>query len=100
MQYAAWAAAGQGVDRHLLGLKKLLREGEPVPEIYTDEAFGKTNHWELSTSNLSSPWLDGWGYGEGVLSFLKGLIYYMSLPAPLLMNIYSLNAYSFVCSCP
>jgi len=66
MEYAGWAAAGQGVDRHLLGLKKLLREGEPVPEIYTDEAFGKTNHWELSTSNLSSPLLDGWGYGEVV----------------------------------
>ena len=53
------------MDRHLFGLKKLLKEGEPVPEIYTDEAFSKTNHWELSTSQLSSPFLDGWGYGEG-----------------------------------
>ena len=67
LQYAAWAADGQGVDRHLFGLKKLLKEGEPVPEIYTDEAFSKTNHWELSTSQLSSPFLDGWGYGEGAL---------------------------------
>ncbi|KAI0631989.1 acyltransferase ChoActase/COT/CPT [Trametes polyzona] len=66
LQYAAWAADGQGVDRHLFGLKKCLKEGEPVPEIYTDEAFSKTNHWELSTSQLSSPYLDGWGYGEVV----------------------------------
>jgi hypothetical protein len=44
----------------------MLREGETTPAIYTDEAFGKTNHWELSTSQLSSPFVDGWGYGEGM----------------------------------
>ncbi|KZT73967.1 acyltransferase ChoActase/COT/CPT [Daedalea quercina L-15889] len=66
LQYAAWAADGQGVDRHLFGLKMMLKEGEPTPPIYTDEAYSKTNHWELSTSNLSSPFLDGWGYGEVV----------------------------------
>jgi carnitine O-acetyltransferase len=66
MQYAAWAADGQGVDRHLFGLKKMLKEGEDVPELYLDPAFGKTNHWKLSTSQLSSPYLDGWGYGEVV----------------------------------
>lgn len=65
LQYAAWAADGQGVDRHLFGLKKLIKEGEEVPRLYTDPAYARTNHWELSTSNLSSPWLDGWGYGEG-----------------------------------
>ncbi|RDX49945.1 acyltransferase ChoActase/COT/CPT [Lentinus brumalis] len=70
LQYAAWAADGQGVDRHLFGLKKCLKEGEPVPEIYTDEAFSKTSHWELSTSQLSSPFLDGWGYGEGTFAFV------------------------------
>jgi Choline/Carnitine o-acyltransferase len=65
LQYAAWAADGQGVDRHLFGLKKLLKEGEETPRLYEDVAYGRTNHWELSTSNLSSKWLDGWGYGEG-----------------------------------
>ena len=64
-QYASWAADGQGVDRHLLGLKKLLKEGEPIPEIYKDPAYAKSSHWELSTSQLSSPFFDGWGYGEG-----------------------------------
>ncbi|TFK23388.1 carnitine acetyl transferase [Coprinopsis marcescibilis] len=65
-QYAAWAADGQGVDRHLFGLKRLLKSDEPVPAIYTDKAFGKSNNWELSTSQLSSPYFDGWGYGEVV----------------------------------
>jgi carnitine O-acetyltransferase len=65
LQYAAWAADGQGVDRHLFGLKKMLKDGEPTPKIYEDPAYAKTNHWELSTSQLSSPFFDGWGYGEG-----------------------------------
>lgn len=71
LQYAAWAADGQGVDRHLFGLKKVLKEGEPLPEIYTDPAFSRTSHWELSTSNLSSPYLDGWGYGEGAFKLIQ-----------------------------
>ena len=51
----------------------MLKEGEPLPEIYTDPAFGQSNHWELSTSQLSSRYLDGWGYGEGkfFLAFLS-----------------------------
>lgn len=65
IQYANWAADGQGVDRHLFGLKRLLKDGESVPEIYSDPSFSKSNHWELSTSQLSSPYFDGWGYGEG-----------------------------------
>lgn len=67
VQYAAWAADGQGVDRHLFGLKRMLKEGEEVPGIYNDKAFSQTNHWELSTSQLSSDYIDGWGYGEGAL---------------------------------
>ena len=70
IQYAAWAADGQGVDRHLFGLKKLLREGEHLPEIYKDPAYSMSSHWELSTSQLSSPFFDGWGYGEGKFGFL------------------------------
>jgi len=74
LQFAAWAADGQGVDRHLFGLKKMIREGEPTPEIYKDEAYTKTSHWELSTSQLSSDYFDGWGYGE-VVSDGYGLAY-------------------------
>jgi len=59
----------------------MLKEGEPVPEIYTDPAFGQSNHWELSTSQLSSRFFDGWGYGEGelfcLLFFLSPSIFKM-----------------------
>ena len=65
VQYSAWAAGGQGIDHHLFGLK-MLAPGEDVPEIYTDKAFNQTSHWELSTSQLSSKFLDSWGYGEVV----------------------------------
>ena len=70
IQYSVWAADGQGVDRHLFGLKKSLQEGEEVPGIFKDEAYGKSSHWELSTSQLSSVYFDGWGYGEGGFSFI------------------------------
>nr|ODN85714.1 carnitine O-acetyltransferase [Cryptococcus depauperatus CBS 7841] len=74
VQYCVWAADGQGVDRHLFGLKKLIEPSEPIPEIFTDPAFAKSSHWELSTSNLGSKYLDGWGYGE-VVSDGYGLSY-------------------------
>jgi carnitine O-acetyltransferase len=32
--------------------------------IYEDEAFSKSSHGELSTSQLSSKYFEGWGYGE------------------------------------
>lgn len=67
IQYSGWAAEAQGVDRHMFGLKMLVdkKGGERVPEILGDEWAGKSSHWILSTSNLSSKYLDGWGYGEG-----------------------------------
>lgn len=87
MQYSAWAADGQGVDRHLFGLKKSVRadEGEAVPALFTDPAFARSSHWELSTSQLSSKWFDGWGYGEGVwfLGLLpRFLLYTDFIPPP------------------
>ncbi|CAO1633710.1 unnamed protein product [Sympodiomycopsis kandeliae] len=64
LSYALSAADGQGVDRHLFGLKKLLAENESVPTLYTDSAFAKTSEWKLSTSQISSEVFDTWGYGE------------------------------------
>jgi carnitine O-acetyltransferase len=43
----------------------MLKEGEALPEVYKDPAYSLSSHWELSTSQLSSKYLDGWGYGEG-----------------------------------
>jgi carnitine O-acetyltransferase len=65
IQYSVWAADAQGVDRHMFGLKKLVKKGEEVPGVFTDPAYAKSSHWEMSTSQLSSKFLDGWGYGEG-----------------------------------
>ncbi|GAA5975135.1 hypothetical protein JCM11641_004362 [Rhodosporidiobolus odoratus] len=66
IKLATEAADGRGVDRHLFGLKKLLREGEELPDLYKDETFGKSGNWVLSTSQLSSEYFDSWGYGEVV----------------------------------
>ena len=65
LQYAAWAADAQGVDRHMFGLRKLVKDGEEMPGVFKDEAYAKSSHWEMSTSQLSTPYFEGWGYGEG-----------------------------------
>lgn len=62
--YASAAADGQGVDRHLFGLKKLLKEGEKVPAIYEDAAYAASSTWKLSTSQISSEVFSCWGFGE------------------------------------
>ncbi|GJN89602.1 hypothetical protein Rhopal_002589-T1 [Rhodotorula paludigena] len=66
IKLAGEAADGRGVDRHLFGLKKLLKEGEELPKIYQDPTFGQSSNWVLSTSQLSSEYFNGWGYGEVV----------------------------------
>lgn len=61
---------GAGSDVLLLqlaGLKKLLKEGEKLPAIYSDPTFGQSSNWILSTSQLTSEFFEGWGYGEGAL---------------------------------
>lgn len=73
IQYSVWAADAQGVDRHMFGLRKLIKDGEETPEVFKDEVFGKSSHWEMSTSQLSSNYLDGWGYGEGEYWWLAGI---------------------------
>lgn len=70
-QYAAWAADAQGVDRHLMGLRLSLKEGEPVPKIFDDAGLTKSKHWELSSSQLSSPYIAGTGFGPGALFTLR-----------------------------
>lgn len=86
IKLAGEAADGRGVDRHLFGkffllihrshdvltllslfkgLKKLLKEGEKLPAIYADPTFAASSNWILSTSQLTSEFFEGWGYGEG-----------------------------------
>lgn len=60
------ASDGKGVDRHLFGLKKCLREGEEVPAIFTDRAYTYSGTWYLSTSQLSSEFFNGYGWSQVV----------------------------------
>jgi carnitine O-acetyltransferase len=62
----AQAGDGKGVDRHFLGLRLLLKPGEEKPEIFTDPSFASTCHWNLSTSQVTSEYYSGYGWGEVV----------------------------------
>ncbi|CAH7667076.1 carnitine palmitoyltransferase II [Phakopsora pachyrhizi] len=66
LRYAKWASDGQGVDRHLLGLKLCLKPGEELPNLFKDPIFNQSNHWILSTSTLPSEHFNGLGYGAVV----------------------------------
>lgn len=52
--YMGKAVKGEGVDRHLLGLRKMLPVGAPVPAIFTDELVQASAYWKLSTSQITS----------------------------------------------
>ncbi|KAJ6513136.1 acyltransferase ChoActase/COT/CPT [Mycena sanguinolenta] len=59
------AATGRGIDRHLLGLKLMLRplSGEQAP-FFDDELFQRSQTWKLCTSALSAGNLfKGTGFG-------------------------------------
>ncbi|CAE7076446.1 unnamed protein product [Rhizoctonia solani] len=69
--YTRDASTGKGCDRHLFGLKQMLRPGENSP-LFDDELFAKSAEWKLSTSGLSAGerflgtgfgtiWPDGYG---------------------------------------
>ena len=58
------ASDGQGVDRHLFGLQKLLEEGEEVPPIFTDQAYSYSSSWYISSSQLSSEYFNGYGWSQ------------------------------------
>ena len=47
------AATGRGIDRHLLGLRCMMRPGESHA-LFEDELFTRSQTWKLSTSGLSA----------------------------------------------
>ncbi|KAI8916733.1 acyltransferase ChoActase/COT/CPT [Powellomyces hirtus] len=51
VKYLAVAGQGRGVDRHLLGLRMTMKPDEKAP-IFSDPAYAKSQHWQLSTSGL------------------------------------------------
>jgi len=66
VQYITDASDGRGVDRHLFGLKKCLQQGEETPAIFTDHAYTYSSHWNISSSQLSSEYFNGYGWSQVV----------------------------------
>jgi carnitine O-palmitoyltransferase 2 len=61
------ALTGKGIDRHLFALKQLAaRQPGPLPAFFSLPAYSRMVHNTLSTSTLSSPALDGGGFGPVV----------------------------------
>lgn len=53
--YTVMAMSGEGVDRHLLGLKLIAIENNlPVPDLYKDDAFVRSTHFRISTSQVAA----------------------------------------------
>lgn len=64
VKYISDASDGRGVDRHLFGLKKCLKEGEDVPALYQDPAYTYSSTWFISSSQLSSEYFNGYGWSQ------------------------------------
>lgn len=56
---------GRGIDRHLLGLRLLLRPlHDETAALFDDELFERSSRWKLSTSGLSAGlFFKGTGFG-------------------------------------
>ncbi|KAI8609540.1 carnitine acetyl transferase [Chytriomyces sp. MP71] len=87
--YMALAADGRGVDRHLLGLRLLIKSGETKPALFTDASFSTSSHWTLSTSQITSEYFLGYGWGQ-VVSDGYGVAY-MVKEESLHFNLVSLH---------
>lgn len=64
VKYTQLASDGYGVDRHLFGLKKCLKDGEEVPDLYKDPAYTYSSSWYISSSQLSSEYFNGYGWSQ------------------------------------
>jgi len=80
-----------GCDRHLRALKCLAEEkGIPIPSIFTDPVYGRSTTWIISTSNVTSPIFDIFGFGAVAT---EGYGFgYMTSPKSIPMNITSFRS--------
>ena len=92
-KYTGMAADAQGVDRHLFGLSMMVQEGEEAPRLFSDPVYKRSKHWRSSTSQLSHPRFNLWGYGEVVPDGV-GLAYSI-LPQSCVFNITALKSTGF-----
>ena len=70
------AMTGRGIDRHLSGLRHLLRPlNAESPALFDDDLFECSSRWKLSTSGLSAGLLfKGTGFGTVYMKTAMGLI--------------------------
>jgi carnitine O-acetyltransferase len=66
VKYTLDASDAYGVDRHLFGLKKCIKEGEEMPELFKDPAYTYSSTWYISSSQLSSEYFNGYGWSQVV----------------------------------
>lgn len=90
VKYIGLAAQAQGVDRHFFGLSMMVQEGGTTPDLYSDAVFARAKRWRVSTSHLTHPKFDGWGYGQVVPDGV-GLAYSIH-PRHCVFNITALKA--------
>lgn len=69
--------SGQGIDRHLFGLRKCIADEEETPSLFEDEGYTKSATWRLSTSNCTNPSLLMFSFGPVVEDGL-GIGYYVA----------------------
>lgn len=89
-RFTSLAANANGVDRHLFGLNMMVQEGEHAPNLFSDPVYQRSKHWRVSTSQLSHPRFNLWGYGEVVPDGV-GLAYAI-LPHSCVFNITALRS--------
>jgi carnitine O-acetyltransferase len=67
IETAKAAGSAQGIDRHFLGLKKMMSEDElgTVP-LFDDPVFKRSQYWVLSTSAVFSGIFEAYGWGAVV----------------------------------
>jgi len=65
-QLASEATIGEGVDRHMLGLRLSKPSSSPAPALFADPLYTRSSHWTLSTSAIFSSHIGVYGWGEVV----------------------------------
>lgn len=64
LEYIKAASNGEGVDRHILGLKLHLQPDEQPHPFLQDPLLSYSSTWLISTSQLSSNYHDAYGWSE------------------------------------
>jgi len=64
VKYITSASQGYGIDRHFLGLMLSAECEKEIPDLYSNPVFQRAKTWRVSTSQLSFPHFDNWGFGE------------------------------------